>query len=227
MKRILCLIMIFLLVSCGSAEVFSPFNARDGKLQALNLLKICAFSTEYGDERDTLARWEGPIRVYVGGAPTETDMNELDAFLMELSFRVPMLPKVERVENADSANMQIFFVPEKEMGNYVKNYVKDNNGFVTYYYAAGVINRAEIAIACDTTTQKERNGILREEIVNGIGLGNDHSVYEDSILYDAYSEVQTLSEVDWLMLNMVYSLYTRPNMTWNRAYRAIYDGIIR
>ena len=122
MKRLLCLTLIFLLVSCGSAEVFSPFNARDGKLQALNLLKICAFSTEYGDERDTLARWEGPIRVYAGGAPTETDMNELDAFLMELSFRVPMLPTVERVENADSANMQIFFVPEKEFektGQYV------------------------------------------------------------------------------------------------------------
>lgn len=227
MKRFL---LAFLLLAVGlssRAEVFCPSNAREGKLQALECLIDCAFSNEYGDPNSRLLRWEDAVYVYAAGNPTAEDLQQLDEFLMELSFRVPLFPPVERVDAIEESNFAVYFVPQSQMADCVKNYVPGNWGFVTYYYTRSVISRAEAAVACDATTQKQRNGILREEIVNGLGLGNDHYRYEDSIIYEKYNEVETLSEVDWLMLNMVYSPYTRPGMTADEAYRALRDGILK
>lgn len=228
MKRMwaLALCVGMLLVAGARAEVFCPANAREGKLLALECLMDCAFSAEYGDPNSLLLRWEEPLYVYVEGCPTAEDERQLDDFLMELSFRVPLLPMVERVAERGRANITMAFVPEGEMARYVANYVDGNWGFVTYYYSDSVIGMAEIAIASDTTTQAERNSILREELVNCLGLGNDHYRYEDSIIYECSNEAQTLSPVDWLMLNMVYSPYTAPGMTASEVYEALYGRIM-
>ena len=229
MKKRLAVLLMMALLCAGNAQAvcFQPENATEGKLQALACLMDCAFSAEYGEANTKLLRWQEPIRIYVCGAPTKEDLCQLDAFIMELSFRVPLLPKVERVENAEAANITMYFVPRDDMGKYVSNYVTGNDGFVTYFYENSIITRAEIAVACDKTVQAERNGILREELVNGLGLGNDHYRYEDSIIYEPYNIIQTLSEVDWLMLNMVYSPYTKPGMTANEAYLALYREIMK
>ena len=228
MRRAALFVLLLLAVAVPShAEVFCPANARAGKLQALDCLIDCAFSSEYGSPNSILLRWKDPIYVYAGGSPTKEDLRQLDSFLMELSFRVPLLPPVERVPAPETANLTVYFVPEARMGDYVKNYVSGNWGFVTYYYTDCVINRAEAAVASDVTSQKQRNGIIREEIVNGIGLGNDHFRYEDSIIYEPYNETETLSEVDWLMLNMVYSPFTHPGMSADEAYRALKSEILK
>ena len=228
MRRAIFLVVLLLAVAAPSrAELFRPANAREGKLQALDCLIDCAFSSEYGNPNSRLLRWKDPIYVYAGGSPTAEDLRQLDGFLMELSFRVPLLPPVERVFAPEAANLTLYFVPEARMGDYVKDYVSGNWGFVTYFYNNYVINRAEVAVASDVTNQKQRNGIIREEIVNGLGLGNDHYRFEDSIIYEPYNEAETLSEVDWLMLNMVYSPLTRPGMGADEAYRALKDEILK
>ena len=62
---------------------------------------------------------------------------------------------------------------------------------------------------------------FQEELVGALGLPNDHMVYSDSILYQKYTTTRSLSEVDWLMLNMLYSPVTRPDMTWSEAEDAL------
>lgn len=226
MLRFVALLLALLTAFSAVGEVFRPESAREGKLMALECLMDCAFSAEYGDERSTLLRWESPMTVYVGGRCTREDLRQVDEFLMELSFRVPLLPPIERVEYVSQADITLFFVPKERMGDYVKGYVPGNDGFVTYYYRDDVIYSAEIAIASDATTQAERNGILREELINGLGLGNDQYRYSDSVIYESYNAAQTLSEVDWLMLNMLYSPYVRPGMTALEAYDALYASFM-
>ena len=222
LRRAAALALILCLTAgCALAagKNFRPKTAKEGKQLALSLLHTCAFYSEYGSGTDgrTLARWEEPIRVWVGGTATANDLKELDSFLMQLSFRVPHMPPITRVSSQDDANMQIFFVKLANMEKYVSGYVRGNWGFFSYFDEDGVINRAEIAIARDKANQKARYHILKEEIVGALGLANDHEVYKDSILYQKWTTVRELSDVDWLMLNMLYSVNTAPGMTWTEA----------
>ena len=91
-----------------------------------------------------------------------------------------------------------------------------------YTYTNYTIHSGEIAIATDVTNQKQRNHLMREELIGLLGLRNDHELYKDSILYQAWTETQTLSEVDWLMMNMLYHPDLTPGMSLNTACDILY-----
>ena len=232
MKRFLLVVLALLMVfatlgSASPASDFAPRDAQDGKLQALSCLGVCAFSAEYNSDRSTLCRWENEIKVYAGGSPTSDDVRELDAFLMELSFRVPLLPVVTRVSAEQEANVTIYYVPLNSMAAHVNSYVEGNWGYFSYSnYASGEMAVGRIALANDVTNQRQRNHLMREELVGVLGLSNDHTLYADSIVYQPWTEVQELSEIDWLMLNMVYSPHVDSGMSYKEVYSVLYPTIV-
>ena len=216
MKKLIALLLcLFMLMSTALAAKFSPDDAFSAQSAALELLSICGFGSEYGSAHN-LARWETPIRIYVGGKPTRTDRNELNSFLTDLAIHVPMLPNVSIVEDRSKANITIYYVPLKEMSRYVTDYVEGNWGMFRVWWTGHRMTRAEIAIASDVTSQKARTHLLKEELVGALGLCNDHDEYADSILYQSWTTTQELSDVDWLMLNMIYHPDVTPGMTWER-----------
>ncbi len=230
-KRIVCCMLVsFLLMSSAlAAQNFSPVDALDARRQALDCLKISAFSAEYRDSTGgRLTRWESSIRLYVGGKPTRADLAELDDFLLELALRVPLLPNITRTNREAEADITIYYVPLSSMGSYAQNYVEGNWGFFTFYHDGAYQRyKGQIVIASDVTNQRQRNHLMKEELVGVLALGNDHELYADSIVYQPWTEVQDLSEVDWLMLNMIYSPYVSCGMTYDQARSALYSAYTR
>ena len=221
MKRWISIMLLLTLLLGGAqaAEKFSAVSPQDAQEKALQLVRSCAFGSEYGNAHN-LARWEQPLRVYVGGKPTQADLRKVDEFLLELTTYVSNLPNVTRVSRESDANVVIWYVPLAKMGDYVDNYRDGNWGFVSYWFNGRLqMTRMEIAIATDVTDQKARNHLLMEEMLGGMGVGNDHYVYSDSILYQPWTTTQSLSAVDWLMMNMVYHPDVYTNMTWDAFYR--------
>lgn len=80
---------------------------------------------------------------------------------------------------------------------------------------------AQIGIAADVTDQRSRDHLIQEEFFGALGLLNDHDLYSDSIVYQPWTTVQQPSEVDWLMLNMVYSPLLSPGMEKNEIHRIL------
>ena len=60
-----------------------------------------------------------------------------------------------------------------------------------------------------------------------LGLTNDHGLYSDSILYKEWTTVGQLSDVDWLMLNMLYDPDLSCGMSANQAYRILKEKITK
>lgn len=85
---------------------------------------------------------------------------------------------------------------------------------------------ARIAIETGSTSQAERNHIIREELVNGLGLLNDHLLYSDSVIYQNYNNNMP-TEMDWLMLNMVYSPLLWPGVARAQAEEILLAEILR
>ena len=225
MRRLLALLLtLALLLPCSAlaAERFSYADAADARRKALEVFHICGFSSEYGNGgRNYLIRWEEPIRVCAVGSPSRTDLRQLDSFLTELSLRVPMLPPITRVDRESEAAIVLHYCRLREMPDLIPGYVSGNWGYFSIDYTGFAIRSGIICIAVDKCSQSARNHLMREELVGALGLCNDHDLYRDSILYQPWTTVQTLSEVDWIMLNMLYSPLVSPGDRWETVRDAI------
>ncbi len=194
--------------------------AEDNRL-ALKGFYEAAFAGEYGDtQRGVTVRWEGPITMYMKGGYTQEDIAVLAALLYDLSAHVPGLPELALTTREESANVTLSFVPQAEMKNAVPDYREGNLGFVWVKYDNYVIKTARISISTNTR-QWRRSAIIREEVVNMLGLLNDITVTTKSIICQSGKTVTNLSDIDYAMLNYLYSPQIPPGTTLNKAKKVL------
>ena len=158
--------------------------------------------------------------MYMKGDYTNGDMATLAALIYDLAGQVPDLPELSLTTREESANVILTFVPMDEMKEVVPQYKEGNIGFVWVNYDRFVIHSAKIAISTSTKQQK-RSAVIREEVVNMLGLLNDITVTKDSIICQSGKTVTHLSEIDFAMLNYLYSNEISPGTTLEKAKRIL------
>ncbi|MDP2892504.1 MAG: DUF2927 domain-containing protein [Bacillota bacterium] len=220
---IVSLLLCFLLSSCmlifppdaspsaAPSESASPSASPVESIspqQALEYFSIVALQSEYGggSSEGIVRRWERPIIVEVRGQPTVEDMDTLTAHLNMLND-IEGMPDITITEEAGSGNYIINFVPLDDMGTVIPSYVEDNWGYVSLSWDSNSrrITKANVAIATDVTNQIRRNHLILEEVTQGLGLLNDSPLYQDSIYQIDWTETQQLSQLDYLIIEMLYS----------------------
>lgn len=195
--------------SMAAEPTFTYKDAEDAKLKALDTLMTCAFSSEWDSAGNSstairLMRWEKTIKICVTGSPEKDDLEQLDLFIMEIATHCPNMPNIRIVDNEKDANITIYYGPLDQLSKHVKYYHEGNWGAFSYSRTNYEVVSGQVGIATDVNTTASKRHLLREELVGLFGLPNDHEDYSDSILYQKWTTVGQLSEVDWLMLNMVY-----------------------
>ena len=143
-KLLACALALALLFSACAERIFEPTDAVDGKKRALEVFLECGFSAEYGDSTGCLQRWEAPIVICVYGEPTDEDWEQLEGFLMELSFRVPTLPPIRLTDDENEANVEMFFLTDEELPSVMPEFIPGNRGFVYCYSEGSVFYTARI-----------------------------------------------------------------------------------
>ncbi len=223
MKRIASLVLILsLLLSCALADSFRYYSAQDAQEQALSAMMDCCFSPEYGGQLGRMIRWEQTLKYYVRGNPTNADIQTLENHICDLQLRVPNLPRILRVYSIGEANVIISFVKLAEMSRYVTGYNEGNWGYVHWNFNGSYqITRMEVGIATDVTNQRQRNHLIMEEFTQGLGVQDDLDYFSDSIYYRPWTEIQQPSEVDWQILNLLYSPKVKAGMTSSQVYNAL------
>jgi hypothetical protein len=177
-----------------------------------------AFRGEYEDtQRSATIRWDQPITIYMKGGYTKGDVATLAALLYDLSENVQNLPQLSLTTKPDGANVTMSFVPYEKMDEAVTGYQEGNVGFVWVNYDNFIVTSAEIAISNTNTSQKNRSAVIREEIVNMLGLLNDISCTRRSIICQDDKTVTNLSSTDYEMLNLLYGPLMLPGTTRERA----------
>ena len=227
-KRIFAAALTALLLlggCCNFAYAAAPFSyssAQDARLKALDCFMTCAFSVEYSGDKNnvakTLTRWENTIKICVTGSPAYDDLRQLDRFIMDVATHCPNMPNIRLVNSERDANITVYYGPLKELGKHLDIYREGNWGAFSYTYSGGRMVSAKVAIATDVNWTESKRHLLMEELVGTFGLTNDHYVYSDSIVYQEWTTVGELSEVDWLMLNMLYDPDLRCGMSAKTAY---------
>ena len=172
-----------------------------------------AFGAEIINSGDPykLQKWEEPIYYILDGKLTEEDSETLLKFNNWLNT-IEGFPGIYETKDATKANLNIYFCSQVRMLDIMGPEANDLDGAVTFWYTDDVINRAVICYRTDLD-QYLRNSVILEEIYNGLGFIQDTNLRKDSIIYAEFAEPQELTNIDELLLRLLYSEELKTGMS--------------
>ena len=167
-----------------------------------------------GDGNSSLVqRWDVPIRYVFEGEYIEEDVKILNELFAELT-KIEDFPGISEATPNDVPNLYICFYGRKELDENFLEFVQGESvdGVNRYWYYTDTNDIYEGKIGYLKDLEGDiRKSVLLEEIVNGLGMG-DTELREDSIVYQYGSEVTALSDMDWLILKLMYNKRIRCGM---------------
>lgn len=164
--------------------------------------------TEYatGDGDAALVqRWDVPICYQFVGEHTKKDVKILKKFFAELN-KVEGFAGATEATEGETPNLYIYFEGRAAFNDRYMEFLQDEyaDGATRYWYYTDTNDIYEGTIGYCTDMDKEvRKSVLLEEIVNCLGTG-DTTLREDSIVYQYGSDAKTLSDMDWLIIKLLY-----------------------
>ena len=229
--RILTCILLLAVLCGGCTEKQSPEPGRTREKPAdrridvgqygytvkevLSYFMEVALAAEYsrGNENNFIKKWLVPVSVRVTGTYDEDDLLLMRELFAQLNA-VEGFPGISECPEDETPNCLIRFMPP---GDYVYYSAQatgeiETAGYSLIYYTNGAITRAEIGIR-DDLTRSNRNHVILEEIVQSLGIQNDSYSYPDSLFYQGYNEPQRPSDLDWLLVRLMYREEILPAMS--------------
>ena len=155
-----------------------------------------------GGDPSRLQKWTEPILYQIHGTYTDEDIAVLDAFAQWLNT-VEGFPGIDEAQDPAQVNLRVYFCDQQEMISIMGDNFWGTDGAVTFWYLSDEIYDAVICYRNDIP-QVVRNSVILEEIYNGLGPVQDTDLRSDSIIYSGYSEPQSLTAVDELLLKLLY-----------------------
>lgn len=168
--------------------------------------------TEYssGEGNYTLVqKWDGPIYYTMDGHSEEDRL-----VLEELFEKLNQIDGFPGIYEADGfVNLKIGFYNDKdfyrEMGHIVSG---SADGAVQYWYDTEMNYIYDGRIGYRKAMDDDvRVSVLKEEVINLLGI-TDTDIREDSITYQYSSTNNDLSEMDWIILKILYNSEIKTSM---------------
>ncbi len=186
---------------------------------AMDYFAEIAFQSEHQALEPRIRKWTDDISVRIEGNPTSEDLLALKQTLEEInSLQSAIHMEIGYFET----DLIIYFQPESTFKSINANYQGYNLGYFRVRWIEDEIYAAQVFIDTQTTNQQDRNGLIKEEIVQSLGLMNTSDRYKDSIFNDEQDHyVSKLSNLDRMLVRMLYEEAVLPAMTPEEALNTL------
>ena len=176
--------------------------------QVLTYFQEVCNQLEYTDGTSDPAltkKWLTPLVYRIHGEPTAEDLSVLADFCERLNA-VPGFPGIREAQEDEVENLTLNFLDPESFRAQFSECVQGEDAWGAcqfwFYNATYEIHTAAIGYRTDIP-QADRSSIILEEIVNILGI-TDSELRSDSIVYQHSNENLCLSDVDWLLLELLY-----------------------
>ena len=162
------------------------------------------YTTGSGDV-SLVQKWVQPIRYRIDGNPTPEDIAILNGLLDALN-RIDGFPGIYAAQELPPEDLTIRFLDLDSFNLAFSETVHGEiaDGAVQFWYYTDTNEIYNGRIGCRTDiSQQVRNSVILEEVINCLGF-NDTTLREDSILYQYSSDNTQLSNIDWVLIQLLY-----------------------
>lgn len=166
-----------------------------------------------------IGKWTAPIRIEVKGTPNALDAQALSG-LADALRGVAGMPEIEFV--TQGGNACIAYVPKNGGKQIDPGYNGTDDAQFFLKWKDGAPALLNIVITNELISQDMRDAALASLLFRGLGLALDpQGAHADSVLNPAMS-VKQPSDLDWLMLALLYSPQVKPGMAKDSAMPAVW-----
>lgn len=174
--------------------------------QMFDYFEEIVFHMEYGTGNSSVVqKWNEPIRYRIYGTATKTDLDVLTSLFAQLN-KIKGFPGIYAADN-ESENLIISFLGVDDFNASFSEFIEGEDAYGAtefwYYNETNEIYTARIGYRTDTD-QITRTSILIEEIINMLGV-SDTVLREDSIVYQYSNDNTAPSDIDWVILKLLYN----------------------
>ena len=176
--------------------------------EVLRYFHEVVLQSEYSDgtgDPSVIQKWLQPIRYCIFGEPTEEDLVVLNGLFDQLN-QIPGFPGIRAAGEEEPLNLTISFLDQESLLEIYADVVGDSDawGACQFWYDSDTNEIYDGRVGYLTEIdQIYRNSILLEEIVNVLSI-TDTEERTDSIVYQYSNDNLCLSDVDWLILKLLY-----------------------
>jgi len=195
--------------------------------QIIEYFEEIVLRMEYSDGEGNTAlvqKWNIPICYRIYGSPTEEDLEVLEEFFVQLN-EIPGFPGIYAASDDEAENLNISFLNEEDFYSVFSTFLNgaEAYGAVQFWYGTDTndIYTANIGYRTDID-QITRTSILFEEIVNMLGT-SDTELRTDSIVYQYSNDNLALSDVDWVILKLLYNPAIQCGMDYDSCSAVIQE----
>lgn len=181
------------LPNCSQQQMFDYFE---------EIVLNMEYST--GDS-SVVQKWNEPLCYRIYGAATKKDLEVLTDLFEQLN-KVEGFPGIYAADS-EQENLTICFLEPEDFNNSFSSCINNEDAYGAtefwYYNATNEIYTARIGYRTDID-QATRVSILIEEVINMLGI-SDTVLREDSIVYQYSNDNTALSDIDWVILKLLYN----------------------
>jgi hypothetical protein len=215
MKYLMLFVSLFV---CSMAFAGSP---SDSKIQ--NFFCELAIQTEWLDVKE-VRKWVDDIKIYKSGEWPDYMTAEFNVILAELNELIQQ-PEISVVGSRKEANSVIHLGTADEYLE-IEPRAPNTEGSWSYYCFYHDANKALTNVTMfvdmhNSPSDVVRRHLLREKMTQTLGLLGYSEQYEDSIFYWRRSEVTSYSEIDRLVIKLLYRPEIKPGMDKSAARKLI------
>ena len=176
--------------------------------QILSYFEEVVLNMEYSDgtgDASVVQKWQTPVYYSLYGSYTDADISKLNELFVLLND-IDGFPGIYPATEDNYENLSISFLGPDEFTREFSEVINGEDAYGAaqfwYYTETNEIHTARIGYRTDID-QDTRSSILPEEIINMLGI-SDTEIRTDSIVYQYSNENTVLSDVDILILQLLY-----------------------
>jgi hypothetical protein len=197
------------LVSCSKDDEAIAPGLTAYNESVVDYFKEVALGFEFGNESKITRRWEGNMKLFIGGKPTPALLAETNRIVSEINDLANNEFNVEVVSDSLQSNFYIFFGSGNSYAAIFpaqSSFVASNWGlFSVSYPSSGVLFKGHMYVDIYRANLIEQKHLLREELTQSLGLARDSDLYPESIFQQSFSTKTTeYAPIDKDLIRLLY-----------------------
>lgn len=200
--------IILLIISCSKESEINDSDLTEYDLMVIDYFKEIALGFEIGIASKITRKWGNDMKIYISGQKEDELVEELNKIVYELNQLSTDGFGIKIVEDSLSSNYHLFLGTGKQYGQLYPSheiFTRTNVGLFTVSWdRTNHINHGHMYVDIERSDKVIQKHLLREELTQSLGLGNDSPLYIESIFQSASTMTTDFAQIDRDLIRLLY-----------------------